>query len=142
MVVEGDSVLWIAGYDNPLTRFSLNTHQFEHYGGMLLYWKMIYDKNGKIWCANNEGLLDQFDPVKRTFIQYRFDSLTEKAIYFDLDYDAEANLLWVTTSNGLLKFHTENHSAQLYTEKDGLPTNHLAMLERDNLNRLWISTNH
>ncbi len=48
---EGDSVLWLAGYDNGLSRFSLRTHSFQMMeNGMPrpLYWKIMHDKNDNL----------------------------------------------------------------------------------------------
>ena len=43
---EGDSALWLAGYDNGLSRFSLRTRKLELFGTAPLpfLWKILFDK--------------------------------------------------------------------------------------------------
>jgi len=140
---EGDSVLWLAGYDNGLSRFSLKTSTLELFGGKPLpfYWKIVFDNEHNIWCANNDGSLDKFDPQKKVFTQYHLDSLTEKSNYFDLAYDSTSNALWIASSNGLVNFSIHDLHAKLFAEKDGLPTSKINVLTWDEHHRLWIGTN-
>jgi signal transduction histidine kinase/ligand-binding sensor domain-containing protein len=139
---EGDSVLWLAGYDNGLSRFSLKTFALELFGGKPLpfYWKIVFDNERNIWCANNEGSLDKFDRQKKVFTHYHFDSLTEKSNYFDLAYDSTSNGLWIASSNGLVNFSLNDMHAKLFVEKDGLPTSKINLLTWDEHQRLWIGT--
>ena len=139
---EGDSVLWLAGYANGLSRFSLKTFALELFGGKPLpfYWKIVFDKKRNIWCANNDGSLDKFDPQKKVFTHYHFDSLTEKSNYFDLAYDSASNELWIASSNGLVNFSLNDMHAKLFAEKDGLPTSKINLLTWDEHHRLWIGT--
>src|SRR6185295_15493525 len=139
---EGDSVLWLAGYDNGLSRFSLKTFVLELFGGKPLpfYWKIVFDKSGNIWCANNNGSLDKFEPQKKVFTHYHFDSLTEKSNYFDLAYDSVSNGLWIASSSGLLNFSLNDLHAKLFVEKDGLPTSKINLLTWDEHHRLGIGT--
>lgn len=141
---ESDSVLWLAGFNNGLSRFSLKTHQLQSYipPGKSIFWKIVFDKNGNIWCANNEGFLEKFDRQKKSFTDYGFDTLTEKAIYFDLAYDSSSNLLWVATTNGLLKTDLNTMHAKLLAEKDGLPASITSLLAWDSQHRLWVGTSH
>jgi len=141
---EGDSVLWLAGYDNGLSRFSLKTTKLELYGKEPLpfLWKILFDKTGNIWCANNGGFIDRFDTQKKEFTNYYFDSLTERSIYFDIAYDSSSNVLWAASSNGLLKIELPGMRAILFTEKDGLPTSKINLLRWDTHHRLWIGTDH
>jgi streptogramin lyase len=139
---EGDSVLWLSGFGNGLNRFSLTTHLFQMYINKQILWKIVFDKNHNIWCANNDGYLEKFDTHNKTFSTFRFDTLTERSIYFDLTYDSASNSLWVTSLNGLLKVDTKSLIANLFTEKDGLPTTRISLLTWDNKHRLWIGTNH
>ncbi|HEY2720256.1 MAG TPA: two-component regulator propeller domain-containing protein, partial [Chitinophagaceae bacterium] len=141
---EGDSVLWLAGYDNGLSRFSLKTHRLELFGNdpLPFLWKTVFDKVGNIWCANNNGFIEKFDKQKKTFTSYYFDSLTERSIYFDIIYDSASNLLWTASSNGLLSIDLSNLHARLFTEKDGLPTTKINLLAWDFHHRLWVGTDH
>ena len=139
---EGDSVLWLAGYSNGLSRFSLKTFALELFGDNPLpfYWKIAFDKKGNIWCANNDGSLDKFDPQKKVFTHYHFDSLTEKSNYFDLAYDPASNGFWIASSNGLVNLSLNDMRAKLFAEKDGLPTSKINLLTWDEQHRLWIGT--
>jgi len=139
---EGDSVLWLAGYSNGLSRFSLKTFTLELYGGKPLpfYWKIVFDKKRNIWCANNDGSLDKFDPQRKVFSHYHFDSLTEKSSYFDLAYDSVSNGVWIASSNGLVNFSLNDLRAKLFVEKDGLPTSKINLLTWDEHHRLWVGT--
>lgn len=139
---EGDSVLWISGFGNGLSRFSLTTHLLQVYNNKQILWKIVFDKNNNIWCANNDGYLERFDTRNKTFSTLHFDTLTERSIYFDLAYDSVSNSMWVASTNGLLKIDTRSLIANLFTEKDGLPTTRISLLTWDNKHRLWIGTNH
>jgi signal transduction histidine kinase/ligand-binding sensor domain-containing protein len=139
---EGDSVFWLAGYHNGLSRFSLFTHKFELYNPkpLTLFWKAVYDKSGYIWCADDKGTLQRFDRKTRKFTIFRFDSLTEKSLYYDEVYDSASNTLWVASTSGLLRINPENYKAKLFTEADGLPTSRVNLLALDHKHRLWIAT--
>ncbi|MFI5185565.1 MAG: two-component regulator propeller domain-containing protein [Chitinophagales bacterium] len=141
---EGDSVLWLAGYDNGLARFSLKTMRLDMYSSdpQPFYWKTVFDKTGNILCANNNGFIDKFDSQKKNFTSYHFDSLTERSIYFDIAYDSSSNILWAASSSGLLKIDLSHLHARLFTEKDGLPTSKTNLLTWDAQHRLWIGTDH
>jgi signal transduction histidine kinase len=104
------------------------------------FWNITYDKVGNIWCTNNNGWLEKFDRLKKSFSTFIFDTLTEKSIYTDIVYDSVSNILFVGTSNGLLKVSLNNLRAQLFTEKEGLPANKINLLSLDDHHRLWIST--
>ena len=139
---EGDSVYWLAGYHNGLSRFSLLTHNLELYNPkpLTLFWKIVYDRSGYMWCADNDGVLERFDRKAKTFKTFNFDSLTEKSSYYDVVYDSTSNILWVTSTNGLLRVNPENFKAKLFTEADGLPTSRVNLLTFDQKHRLWIAT--
>jgi signal transduction histidine kinase/ligand-binding sensor domain-containing protein len=140
---EGDSVLWLSGYNNGLARFSMNTHQFELFGTAPrpIVWKIASDKNDMIWCASNSGNLLRFDKQKKNFTTVSFDTLTEASTYYDLTYDSSQHVLWVASSNGLLKVQLADLKARLFTEKEGLPTNSINVLEWGSHQQLWIGSN-
>ena len=140
---DGDSVLWLAGYNNGLSRFSLHTHELQmmSYAGQEKFlWEIVFDKKGNIWCANNNGYLERFDKQKRNFTSFHFDSLTESSIYYDLAYDSAYDNIWVASSSGLMRVDLQNLHAELFTERDGLPTTHVNLLCFDRRHNLWIGT--
>ena len=140
---EGDSVLWLSGYFNGLTRFSLKTKTFKNWLSRerVLFWSMARDKTGMLWLANNSGILTGYDPKNNRFVEHRYTKFTENSIYSYILYDQVSDVLWIASSNGLLKVDRKTFEGRLFTEKDNLPTSQINALQFDSQHRLWMATN-
>lgn len=139
---EGDSVLWLSGYDNGLTRFSLQTKSLLRVRelGKSLLWKIDADDKGNVWCADNAGALLCYQKSGGKISRFAFDSLTGQSIFYDVKYQSSANRLYAATGNGLLRVEAASMKAVLFTEKDGLPASNVNSLEWQDGQRLWIGT--
>src|SRR5678815_3519307 len=96
---------------------------------------MVEDSTGVLWLVS--GTLQRFEPAAERFTAYSFDSdragkarrdhspalfKVGKRIGEDsfLTID-RSGVLWVTTTNGLLRFERDREEFTIYDEADGLP---------------------
>lgn len=52
----------------------------------------------------------------------------------------DGDILWIGTRNGLVAYNTTDGSTEQFTEKDGLPSNSIMSIQKDETGRLWLGT--
>ena len=140
--------LWI-GTSGGLHKFDRKRKHFNHFlnntKGEInkagFYIGVIYeDSRGEFWIGAN-GLY-QFDPEEGTLKKYygiSEDSSTSiDYMVFDIAEDRNGNL-WVGTFGGLFCVQS-NGITERFTQKDGLPSNHVYGILEDDSGFLWIAT--
>lgn len=99
--------------------------------------------DGKIWFATENNGFCVYDPEKNTTSSFHYDpgnanSLSEndvKSIVFTENY------AWIATNGGgLNRFDLKTDSFKVYGQQDGLSSNALMGLLKDNQDNLWISS--
>ncbi|MBN2274196.1 MAG: PAS domain S-box protein [Bacteroidales bacterium] len=80
------------------------------------------DKNGVLWVGTGGGGLNRFDRVHETFRSFsQDDGFIDDMIYNILE--DSYNNLWLSTSNGIIKFNTKTEAVKNYSKSDGLQHN-------------------
>ncbi len=114
------------------------------------------DSTGKIWFGINNASLDASNSRKGILIA-RYDPISGETVFPDINDsylsalgNGNANHLtidsrgqvWVSKSNGLVRFDPETNRATFYNAQDGL--RHLTVLGtlEDNQGMIWISTQY
>ncbi len=96
---------------------------------------LCLDSAGYIWIGTWSGDLFR---VKNGIFEDMVGSQTKLSSGVWSIVDDKAGDCWAATSIGLLRIHAGVHT--LYTTRDGLPTNDLRTLCRDDSGGLWIGT--
>ena len=55
--------------------------------------------------------------------------------------ESKSGIIWVASSNGLIRFDPKTNSEKLYTTENGLPSNVIYAIQEDDASSLWISMN-
>ena len=78
--------------------------------------------SGLLWIGTLGGGFNRFDMQRETFVHYREkDGLPNDVVYGILGDDE--GYLWLSTNQGLARFHPETESFRVYDWKDGLQSN-------------------
>lgn len=110
----------------------------------LLIFKIYKDSKKRVWVGTNNGLKlvslqKNPHPLSFTVFPSPFNiPLPGKHAVTDILEDLNGNL-WLATTYGLMKIHPDN-SWQLFSEKDGLPSDDVRCIYEDNENNIWIGT--
>lgn len=112
--------LWIGTDDGGLNCYNPSTEHYSHYfsEGKKPDIRVIFpDSKGRLWIGQNGLYL--YDYLKKTFAVYTnkagLGSLMIKAILEDKSHN-----LWISTSNGLIKFNPDTFAFKLFNKEDGL----------------------
>jgi signal transduction histidine kinase/ligand-binding sensor domain-containing protein len=114
------------------------------------------DSTGKVWFGINNATLDASNSKKGILIA-RYDPISGQTVFPDINDSYLSALgngalihlmtdshgqVWVSKSNGLVRFDPETNRATFYNAQDGLQ--HLEVLGtiEDNLGMIWISTRY
>jgi signal transduction histidine kinase/ligand-binding sensor domain-containing protein len=93
---------------------------------------------GKIWIVPESGGVMIFNKPDDVSAEKRiFTGLNVKSIL----YDGQRHLVWISTTDGLLAYHSSTDQYRFYTEKDGLLSNFVYGVINTN-DELWASTNN
>jgi ligand-binding sensor domain-containing protein len=116
---------------------------------------MVEDSNGVLWLES--GTLQRFEPATGRFIAYhiepgsagRADRETSGALvrigkrispggsFLAID---RSGLLWMATTNGLVRFDRVREQYTTYDQRHGLPDSAVHDILEDRDGRLWVST--
>jgi len=134
-----DGTIWI-GTSNGFAKFKSDNQQFERINLHvdMLGIRCIRETNdGTLWLGSyGEGLITY---------NYRTKKLNLNPVPFKVDiiYDVliHNDNIWIATQGeGLVVFNRKSRKFRFYKETDGLPTNYLKTLSRDNNGRIWIAS--
>jgi PAS domain S-box-containing protein len=110
-------------------------------------------RTGALWLVSEA--LQHFDPATGRFTAYRFDlSGTGKVARNSSDtlvlspvktvnsflHVDRSGVVWVGTSNGLLRLDREQEQFRLYGERDGFPSSFVFEILEDRTGDLWLGT--
>ena len=140
--------LWI-GTPEGIIKFDVRRENFTHFlndsNGEInkagFYIGVIYqDLKGKFWIGANALYL--FDPEKGRLKKYYYTNGNSNSsidyMVFDIAEDRNGNL-WVATFEGLFCVNS-NGFIERFTQKDGLPNDHVYGILEDNFGFLWVAT--
>ncbi len=155
---EGERKLWIGDEYNKETKeqlkyIDLQTDEllaFDQYNGFerlrksTIYAIQKLKGDSLLWLVTNKGLFT-LDETKG--IQAHFSTQEKAEYYFPVDelkhlYEDEEGIIWLATSQGLLRWNREEHSFQRFTTIDGLSHNNLHAVYEDDFGFLWMSSDY
>src|SRR5260370_39857306 len=92
---------------------------------------MGYDKGG----------IEVFNKLSQTFTPLPIPSSDQlnKDAFHDMLNDHQAHI-WITTSDGLVKYLPANNTYKRFTRRDGLASSVVFGLAMDKLGRLWLGS--
>jgi PAS domain S-box-containing protein len=114
---------------------------------------MVEDPKRVLWLVS--GTLQRFDPATERFTAYRVEGLAtgraerqsaSRLIRIGSQIENScltidrSGVLWVATTNGLLRFDRDREEFTIYDERDGLPANSVHGILEDRNGNLWVST--
>ena len=156
---DKDGILWISNvnanqqYTSRLTRFDVESEQFEHflYPYPTDFTVILKDRSDMLWSGSTVGTFGivRFDQTTGQFATYRHDpddpnSLGEDRIC-SLLLDS-SGLFWVGTTNGLSLIKPQSQRFTLYQRgasgTAGLTDNRVNGIYEDRTGYLWIGTNN
>jgi signal transduction histidine kinase/ligand-binding sensor domain-containing protein len=137
--------IWIGTMRSGINRYDPATHktlhfesnndnQFKDKSGQSAYSSV----DGLFWISTFEGGLYKIDPILNTIPHYSANSPVF-AIYHDPN-----NILWVGTSNGLVRNDRNNGNTQVFSydpfNPASISNNIIFSIYEDKQNKLWIGT--
>jgi signal transduction histidine kinase/ligand-binding sensor domain-containing protein len=114
------------------------------------------DSTGKVWLGINNAYLDASNSKKGILIA-RYDPISGETVFPDINDSYLSALgngalnhlmtdsrgkVWVSKSNGLVRFDPETNHATFYNAQDGLQHLYVLGTLEDNLGMIWISTEY
>ncbi len=127
-----DNSLWI-GTEKGLIRTDLNwdyPHVYDQEHGLFdpNINAMAWDQSGRLWLGTEFGGLFSFSPINNSFESHFYINqyITQHKVT-DLVADGN-NKLWLGTLDGLLRIDPVQQTLQRYSQRDGLPSNHISAI--------------
>lgn len=134
--------IWIATMGQGLFSYNLDTKttkQCDDLLGKIESWicTLHYSPaNDVLYLGTYSGLYKIENPSgDRKISQFSPSSI----IYSMLE--SKSGIIWVASSNGLIRFDPKTNSEKLYTTENGLPSNVIYAIQEDDASSLWISMN-
>lgn len=148
-------IIWIGTYGRGMDRFDPSTGRFEHYLNIPddttsishNYIRVIVeDSKGYLWIGTEGGGLNKFDKKTKIFTHYYSETGEAKSLtsdYIFSIYVDSSNFLWLGTyGGGINKFNTINGECESYHILNGLPSESIYGMIKDDEGKFWLSTNN
>jgi diguanylate cyclase (GGDEF)-like protein len=138
--------LWLSVWTFGLQRFNPDTGEFISFryedasdpAGLMngSVTAIEPSRGGWLWIGGYMGL-EKYDPQTRRFTHV---PLIGKNLEILGLYEDPLGTLWVTTSEGLIRYRPDSGAVRYYTVADGLADPYVAAVEQDRKGRLWLGT--
>lgn len=146
---DNETKLWIGTFNRGVIGY--DGKEFEYHNpnnfGIGTIRSIFQDKEGNYWFGSNGGGLYIYDGNKyRNFTSERgltssnpgYDEKGTLSRVWSIEQDNEGSMWFGTVDSGLWKFDGEELIN--YTMKDGLPSNFVETIYKDNKGKLWFCT--
>lgn len=103
---------------------------------------LMLDSKNRLWIGSNNKLI--VTKATESLHERPIKVYANTGITNHIVEDKKNGLIWVATSNGLLKINAETLADTLVSERSGLPNQYIYAIvldNRDNRDNLWLSTN-
>jgi len=136
---ESDGYLWIGSTDGVSRFKERGTPQFDRPAGLPGFFAlaMTAAREGGIWLGGPDGLARYKDGVFTAYKTSTFGEGSDARAVVNI-YEDSQGYLWLGTLAGLIRF--KNGAMTTYTERDGLPSNHVRAIYQDSEGVLWFGT--
>lgn len=91
--------------------------------------------DGSYWIGGYNGL-ERFYPDKHIFKNIPINGIND---VLDILVD-DNNLIWLATSQGLIKYNSDSNKVKRYTKNEGLPVEFIVSIEQDERGILWLGS--
>lgn len=121
--------LWVSTLGGGVFRLNRKNAQWEHFKysphqkntiPVNKVTTITLDDNNQLWFGTDGGGLCRFNYANNEFIDYTSPDFPSKVIYKII---SEHDILWISTSKGLMKYNTALNSLQVFNKFDGLQDN-------------------
>lgn len=135
---DGDD-MWLGGVDGGLTQYNFATDTYKHHNiEAVSIMKNINDSILVCGAAYGFSILNKRTGIfkRYAFIEGTLSGRAARSIYIE-----NKNSVWIATEgDGLICFHPSSEKMEVYTTRQGLPSNHLVRIENDQEGRIWCTT--
>lgn len=106
-----------------------------------IHWSasLTLDSKDRLWIGATDGL------VKYDITLHELSSVESKEDYMKgmvLCSCADRDILWIGTLKGLVRYNTADGSSRCFSKEDGLPSNSVYAIQKDNNGIIWLSTSN
>ncbi|WP_421799699.1 ligand-binding sensor domain-containing protein [Haliscomenobacter sp.] len=154
--VDADGQFWLLteypNGDYKLLIFNRETAEFRQFATQedpaplnnIFPYYITSSKNNTFWIATNKGLYKIV--AGKTLRDNHFETYLDRTqlgsqlIY--CVYEDKQGILWLGSSQGLIRFDPKTLKSKYYTQKEGLASNTISGILEDHLGNLWISTHN
>jgi signal transduction histidine kinase/ligand-binding sensor domain-containing protein len=98
---------------------------------------MFQDKQGKIYIADPGLSLNIYNAIDDSVPVHTLNIHAETKCFYETD-----TILWIATTQGLMKLNKNDFSYSMITTTEGLPNNFVYAVLPDRHGDLWLSTNN
>ena len=137
---DENGILWLTTVNGYLVCFNPESEKTDFFSVPDSKWSFrtfTMDPRGILWIGTLENGLLKFDITDKKFSTVK-DLTGENITTLVLDRDS---ILWCATSgSGLIRYNTNSGTKSIIDETDGLLTNSLLGMERDDSGNLWLSS--
>jgi hypothetical protein len=98
---------------------------------------MFQDKHGKIYITDPGLSLNIYNSIDDSVPVHTLNIHAETKCFYETD-----TILWIATTQGLIKLHKNDLSYSMITTSEGLPNNFVYAVLPDKQGDLWLSTNN
>ena len=153
LTADPSGVLWVGTLGGGLNQFDPATGLFRHYlpdakqptqslssPGITT---MTQDRTGRLWIGTFNGGLNLLDPQTGQVVRYlntpgQRNSLSNNTVW-SVFLDSADNV-WIGTSGGLNRFHSETQTFTNYRKAQGLPSDVVYGMLQDHAGQIWLSS--
>lgn len=129
IVEDQKGYLWVSSFNKGIFRYDRKTGKWKNYRKMQDAFHslpvdkvvtMCVDYNQRLWLGTDGKGLCRYDYEKDGFISIPLSDSSIRVIHSILP---DNEYLWISTSNGLLKYQPEQGTLKIYNKYDGLQDN-------------------
>ncbi|NUO80400.1 histidine kinase, partial [candidate division KSB1 bacterium] len=147
LLQDRDGEIWVGTFENGLDIWDKPARRFRHFfaehnlPSYRTITALLQDQQGRIWIGSNRGRLGCWDKAQRKFKEYQLPTSNIVTIAIRALLEDESGNLWIgTTGSGLLFFDGKEETFKAFTMQEGLPSNIIYGILRDEQKQLWLSS--
>lgn len=142
--------LWIGTLGSGLFIYDQQKDTIKHFNYDPINYKglgsdfitsIFEDNNNQIWLTTEGNGFCKVNKEDGTFTTYNSENGIFNGITCGILEDGKGNM-WISSTNGLIKFNSDNMEKTIYTKLNGLTTNHFSINStyKDNTGQLYFGT--
>ncbi|HWB28283.1 MAG TPA: two-component regulator propeller domain-containing protein [Chitinophagaceae bacterium] len=143
---DNNGSLWVGTLGGGLDRLDIDQNKFYHNNTSQQFSlhsdyvsSLAFDKDTNLWVGTAYGI----DVLRRNTGKYEYFTRENSGLAgnnVNAVYCGHSGNMWIATRNGLCLMQPGKDTFQVFTVKDGLPSNSVLGVLEDNDHFLWLST--